>query len=201
MTGPGARAESRLFWAHVTAFGALWGTLEITLGAFLHTLRLPFVGVVLAAASAALLVAQRRLLPRRGLSLATGIVAALCKSLSPGGIILGPMIGITTEALLVELALLAAPRSLVAALLAGAFCTLWATFQGLVTQYVVFGARLIELYLKALGLAGRWLGIPAGYGWWALALLVGIVALVGALGAGLGHRLGVDSARRLARER
>lgn len=193
--------EGRRFWAHVTAFGALWGTLEITLGAFLHTLRLPFVGVLLAAASAALLVAQRRLLPRRGLSLATGVVAALCKSLSPGGIILGPMIGITTEALLVELCLLPGRRpSLVPALLAGALCTLWATFQGLVTQYVVFGAKVVELYLAALGLAGRWLGLRPEAGWWVLALLVGIVVVVGAVGSGLGLRLGRDAAAKLSPE-
>lgn len=191
---------SRRFWAHVTAFGALWGALEITLGAFLHTLRLPFVGVVLAAASAGLLVAQRHLLARRGLSLATGVVAALCKSLSPGGIILGPMIGITVEALLVELALLGSQRpGLFAALLAGALCSLWAAFQGLLTQYVVFGAGVVELYLAALRLAGRWLGLPVGAGWWVLALLVGTVALVGAGGGLLGRRLGRDSAANLGR--
>lgn len=72
--------------------------MEITLGSFLHTLRLPFSGTSLAAVSAALLVAQRQMLPRRGLSLTTGIVAAVCKSVSPGGVIFGPMVGITVEA-------------------------------------------------------------------------------------------------------
>lgn len=194
--GPGLRPAAH-FWAHVTAFGALWGVVEITLGAFLHTLRVPFVGVVMASTSAALLVGQRQLLPRRGVSVATGVVAALCKSISPGGIILGPMIGIFTEALLVELSLLLAPRRLVSAMLAGALCTLWSAFQGLLTQYLLYGGRIVDLYLAALGHASRWLHLSPGTGWWGLALLSTVVGLVGAVGAVAGRRVGIDSGRRL----
>ena len=48
--------EKERFWAYVTAFGALWGSMEITLGSFLHVLRFPFAGILLASISAALLV-------------------------------------------------------------------------------------------------------------------------------------------------
>lgn len=192
--GPSGR---RRFWAVVTAFGALWGAVEITLGAFLHALRLPFAGVLLASISAALLVGQRQLEPRRGVSLATGVVAALCKSISPGGIILGPMVGIFTEGLLVELALLPAPRALPAALAGGALCALWSAFQGLVTQTIYYGARVIDLYLALLARAGQWLGIPPAAGWWGLLALVGVVALMGATGGWLGRRVGADSRARL----
>lgn len=186
-----------MFWAHVTAFGALWGTLEITVGSFLHTLRFPFAGILLSALSAALIVAQRQLLPRRGLTLATGVVAALCKSISPGGVILGPMLAITVEALLAELALLIAPRAVLSAIVAGALCAIWSAFQGLFTQYVFYGARIFELYLAALRKAGDWLGVPASAGWWALAVLVGLVALIGAGGGLAGWRLGNDARSRL----
>ena len=65
------------------------------------------------------------------------------------------------------------------------------------TQYLLFGGKIIELYLAALSRAGRWLHLPAGTGWWALALLVGLVGLVGGLGALAGRRVGLDSADRL----
>lgn len=192
--------QRNTFTAHVTAFGALWGFLEITVGSFLHTLRFPFAGILLASASAALLVGQRQLLPRRGVSLATGVVASLCKSLSPGGIILGPMIGILTEALLVEVALLPSSRAAACVALAGVLCALWAASQKLVTQYVLYGAKVIDLYLAALGKAGRWLGVSPAAGWWSLAALLVVVALMGGAGGLLGRKIGQDSVRRLDAE-
>lgn len=186
----GSRDAKRLYWAHVTAFGALWGVMEITLGSFLHALRLPFAGVILASLSAALLVAQRQVISVPGISLATGLIAALCKSISPGGIILGPMIGITVEALLIELALLLGPRRLVAALLAGGLAALWALFQTLLFKLVYYGMQLLELYLALLKRAGTWLGLSTEQGWAALFLLIGMVTLIGMAGALLGRAVG-----------
>lgn len=192
-----AGREPDRFWPTVAAFGALWGVVEITLGSFLHTLRLPFTGVVLASTGAGLLVAQRMIMPRRGAALATGIVAALCKSLSPGGIILGPMIGISVEAMLVELALLVAPRSVGSAIAAGMLAAMWALFQKLFVQVVFYGATVLELYLALLRRAGDWLGIPPGAGWTALWVLLGVVALIGATGGLLGRRIGRLAAMRM----
>lgn len=194
-----ARSRAR-FWAYVMAFGALWGSAEMTLGAFLHTLRVPFTGVLMAGLGGALLVAQRQVLPIRGASLATAVVAAMCKSLSPGGIILGPMIGITLEGLVVEVALLVAPRALLSALLAGALVTLLAVTQKLVTQVVLYGASILDVYLGLLEKAGDWLGISAAAGWWAVGALAAIVGGIGLLLAGLGRSAGRRAARRLAEE-
>jgi len=185
------------FWAYVTAFGALWGALEITLGSFLHTLHMPFTGALLASAGAGLLAAQRQFVPTRGLSLATGVVASLTKSLSPGGIILGPMVGIMTEALLVEMALLFAPRSRVLAAVAGAFCALWATLQKLLSQYIFFGGTIIDLYVAILRRASEWLGISESSGWLAVVGFLGVIATVGALCGLAGSWMGSAATRRL----
>ena len=195
-----ATSPADRFWSQTAAFGALWGGVEITLGSFLHSLRLPFGGVLLAATGALLLVAARQILPQRGSTLAVGVVAALCKSISPGGIILGPMIGIATEALLVELALLVAPRARASAALAGALAALWALSQKLVSQTVFFGGSVLALYLALLRRARDWLHLPGQAGWWALALLLGVVVLLGACGGLLGHSVGREAARRLEAE-
>jgi len=171
------------FWAQVAAFGALWGTVEITLGAFLHTLRMPLTGVLLASLGAGLLVAQRQVQPRRGATLATGLVAALCKSVSPGGVILGPMAGISVEALLVEAGLFAAPRALLPAAVAGGLAATWALCQKVVTQYVVYGADVLRLYLALLAETAHALGVAEATGW---GVLAGVAALVFALGGALG---------------
>ena len=187
-------------WSHVAAFGALWGALEITLGAFLHVMRLPLVGVLMASLGAMLLVAARQVYPRRGTTLATGVVAALCKSISPGGIILGPMIGIATEGALVEAALLAAPRSRLCAVLAGVLCALWAAFQKLIMQVVFYGSDVLSLYLAALVRARKWLALPDDAGWWALGLLLALLLLVGGGAGWVGRGVGQEAAELLGQE-
>jgi len=181
------------FWSHVAAFGALWGSLEITLGSFLHALRIPGIGVLLACLGAMLLIAARQIVSARGATLATGIVAALCKSISPGGIILGPMAAITVEALLVELALLVAPRARTSALCAGALCALWAASQKVISQVVYFGGNILALYLAALRQARDGLGLPTSTGWWVLLALLVTLFVVGGSAGLLGRRIGMEA--------
>jgi hypothetical protein len=199
-SAPAAPPAARdLFWAHAAAFGAFWGTLEITLGSFLHTLRLPFTGALLAALGAGLLVAARQLRPARGGSLAAAGIAALCKSLSPGGVIFGPMVGILLEGALVELALLPAPRARLGAAVAGALAALMAGTQKFVVQFLFYGGTLFELYVALLRRAGEWLGAPDS-GFWIVAALLGLLALLGALGGLLGWKVGRDAAALLDRQ-
>lgn len=185
------------FWAQVTAFGTLWGLVEMTLGSFLHTLRLPFTGTMLAALGAGLLVAQRQILPARGATLAIGIIAALCKSLSPGGIILNPMIGITIEAALVELALLPAPRAATTAALAGVLSVSWALTQKFVMQTLFYGGAIVELYLSALQKIADWIAFAPGWEWLALAAAVTPFLLIGAATGLIGRRIGRQVLARL----
>ena len=96
--------DEKTFWAYPGSFGALWGALEATLGSFLHAMKLPFAGVLLASMGAALLVALRTLAPQRGLLVATGAVCAAVKLSSPGTVLVGPAVGILTESDLAELA-------------------------------------------------------------------------------------------------
>jgi hypothetical protein len=173
--------------------------MEITLGSFIHALHIPFGSALLAALGAVVLVAQRRILPVRGLTLATAVIAAVCKSISPGGIILGPMIAILVEGILVELALLIAPRSRAAAMVGGSLAALWCVLQKLVAQLVLFGATVVELYLALVRRAFDWLALPLDYGWWAVGALLTVVAIVGAIGAGIGWQVGERARDQLER--
>ena len=184
------RARLDRFWAYAAAFGALWGALEVTVGSFLHALRIPFTGVVLAAIGAGLLVAEHQVLPRRGICLATGLVAALCKSLSPAGIIWGPMVGIVSEATLVELALFLEPRTAASAALAGGLAATWAISQGLLTQYVLYGANIIALYVSVIQKTTNWFGWAPQSGWDVVLAVVGVFFLTGAAFGLWGLRVG-----------
>ena len=184
--------ERARFWSYVTAFGALWGATEVTIGAFLHALRLPLVGVFLSCVGALILIAQRQVFPQRGASIATGVVAALLKSMSPGGIILGPMIGILSEAILIELALFTYPRGRILAFIAGALAPIWSISQGVVTKIVVYGWDFIALIEALLVRLAKSLGLGAEILWWAGAAIISGIALFGGLVGLLGHALGVE---------
>ena len=199
--GPPTGLAHRCFWAYVAAFGAAWGAVEITLGSFLHTLRLPLSGTVLASLGGVILVAERQLLPARGATLATGLVAALCKSLSPGGAILGPMIGITVEAALVELALFPAPTSLPGAALGGGLAAFWATGQKAISTYIVYGGDVVRLLAAAVRKSASWVKVPETGGWLALGGLLLVPVGIGLAAGLLGWRLGRDAAEILRRER
>lgn len=177
------------FWAHVTVFGTLWGGLELTLGTFLHVLHVPKTGLIMVTLSVILLIAQRRIFPARGSTICTGVVAAFIKSLSPGGIIAGPIFGIMSEAIIVELCLLISSQRLVFSVWASVCAITWSQVQSLFKMWIYYGkdfidalARVVEKFFRV-----EW---TATLGWTLLAAFFGIVATIGAVAGVVGARMG-----------
>lgn len=192
-------AERDRFWGHAAAFGAMWGALEATVGSFVHALKLPFGGTLLAATGAAFLVALRVVYPRRGVLVAAGLVCAGVKMLSPATVIVGPMVGILVESLLVEAVCWLAGANPVSAALGGALAALWALSQKVLTQIVLYGGPMIALYREILERAERWLGLPRSGGWLVVVPFATLIATIGAAMALAGYRAGcVVRARRAA---
>ena len=183
------QAYRNRFWAFVTVFGTLWGGLELTLGTFLHVLHVPKTGFIMVALSAILLVAQRNIFPARWSTLAAGVIAACIKSLSPGGIIAGPIIGILGEALIIELCLLAAPRNLVLNMFAGSVALLWSQLQSVFKLWLYYGTDFLASVIKVIEkfLKIQW---TAAVGWTVVGILLLIILGTGAVSGIIGHRLG-----------
>lgn len=178
------------FWAFVTVFGTLWGGLELTLGTFLHVLRVPKTGLIMVALSLILLLAQRKIFPARGSTLCAGIIAACIKSLSPGGIIAGPIFGILSEALIVEMCLLIGSSQTMLCMWAGACALVWSQVQSLFKMWIYYGAdfitalaRILEKFFKV-----EW---TASIGWTLVAIFFLIVSGIGATAGFIGARLGL----------
>jgi len=192
MTAP-ARAARSPVWTHAAAFGALWGAAEVTLGSFLHAVKIPCAGLFLTAFAAALLSAERSFCARRGVSIATALVAALLKGFSPAGAILGPMLAILVEGLLLELAFLPWPRSRTGAFLGGFLAVTWSLAQSYVTQALLYGGDILQLYVRIVTKAAEWVGIDPHHGWLALSAIALAFATTGGLvtfwGAGVGRRV------------
>ncbi|MDD8012506.1 MAG: hypothetical protein PHX05_03415, partial [Acidobacteriota bacterium] len=91
-------------WLKAAALGCMWASSEIVLGGFLHNLNVPFTGNLMAGIGIVLMIAVGHLWPERGLFWRAGLICALMKGLAPSAVIFGPMIAITFQGCLMDLA-------------------------------------------------------------------------------------------------
>ncbi len=141
-------------WLRAAVLGSLWASFEIIIGSFLHNLRVPFSGTLLTIASVFLIVAFIQFWREPGVIWRAGLICALMKSLSPSAVILGPMIGIFTEALILWVAVVLLGRNLIAFMIGGALAVASALVHKVVNLLILYGLDLIRifegLYLFAL---------------------------------------------------
>lgn len=175
----------------LAVFGALWGAVEISLGSVLKALNVPLSGAVLSAIGLMIVMIGRLFVPRRGATLFIGIIAMVLKIFSIGSIIIGPMIGIITEAILAEIVLsLFKKPSLPAFLLAGAAGTLWVVVQPFVTGLLIFGRDLFTVWLDLLDLGQRLFGIDTSVAWLIVLVMVILHVFIGMLSGWLAWTVG-----------
>ena len=95
---------------YIAIFGAIWGALELTLGSYLHVLFPPLadtflVGLIMAFLGAIVALVGRHFVPRTGSVFLIGIITAILKMISIGGVQVGPLVAILAESLLMEVGL------------------------------------------------------------------------------------------------
>jgi nucleoside-triphosphatase THEP1 len=141
-------------WLKASVVGSIWASVEIILGSFLHNLKIPLSGMILSFISVWLLISFLQVWKENGIILRAGIICALMKSISPSALILGPMIGIFTEAILIELFIFVFGKNLVGYLVGGAFAVLATLLHKLVSLLILYGFDFIkilsDLYLFAV---------------------------------------------------
>ena len=180
--------------ATIAVFGTLWGLSEISLGSMLKSLNIPFSGALLSAIGLAIALVGRSFVPKKGSTLFIGVVAMLLKLFSLGGVIIGPMVGIFSEALVAEIVLtLAGKPRRITFLLAGALGVAWTLLQPFVTGPLLFGRTLFVVWLDLLDTGTRFLGLDANAAFVIVAALLAIYlsigCVVGWLSWDLAHQL------------
>lgn len=184
-------ASLSALWVRATVFGSMWGALEITLGSFFHAVKVPFSGVWMSGLGVMILTVGLCIYPTRGLAWRAGVVCMMLKLISPGVVIIMPMMSILLEALLIEFVIYNGRlNSPVKAMLAGAICTLSIIPQAMFYYYFIFGWTLFEIYIRLINQTIRFIGGNESWGWGALALIVAINGMIGATFGFLGYRLG-----------
>jgi len=186
--------------ATVAVFGTLWGISEITLGSVLKSLNIPFSGAVLAAIGLTIALVGRVFVPQKGSTLFIGVIAMLLKLFSLGGIIIGPMVGIFSEALIVEilLSLMGNPNR-ISFLLAGALGVTWTLLQPFVTGPLLFGRSLFVVWLDLLDTGNRLLGLNGSAVLWIVVVLLGIYMSIGCVAGWLSWGVAGQLQSRLGR--
>ena len=115
----------------------------------------------------------------------------LLKLFSIGNIIIGPMIGILTEALVAELILDIFPKpTRLAFILAVAGGALWTLFQPFVTGLLIFGRSLVAVWLDTIDQGSRLFGLSNQAALWIVSALVLLYLAVGAVVGWLAWSLG-----------
>lgn len=169
----------------VAALGALWGSVEMTLGSFLHVWNVPFTGAVLGTIGVAIAMVGRMVVPKPGSTLCIAVVASLLKALSIGGVVLAPMIAIFMEGLLADAVLSLGGRPRRATFVAaGAVAVVYNTAHMILIQGVVFGAGIITMYTIMVQKAARLFHLSTSSVIAVLAALVAMHLVVGSI-AGL----------------
>ncbi len=170
-------------WQRAAVLGSLWAANEIVIGSFLHNVGFPFTGTLLSAVGVALLVAGARLWHDAGVIWRAGIVCALMKSLSPSAVILGPMIGILTEAVLLFVFAVMFRTTMAGFILGGSAATLTPIIQKIATVLLAYGFDAARLYEGLFRVVAVRIDLTALTPATALAWFVALNALPGALAA------------------
>jgi len=144
-------------WTNAALFGALWGTMEISLGSILHLSRFPLRGIIMAVLGLLCLVVLRRLSPIPGVCIMAGMVAAFLKIFALGGLIPGPLLGILLEAFVLELLWSVVGLQLISSIIGGALVLMLTPLQMAFMVWISAGSKpLLALGKMLADLFIRW---------------------------------------------
>ncbi len=180
-------------WIKASVTGGLWAAVEIILGSFLHNLKVPFSGTVLTAIGIIFLISFYQIWPEKGLIWRAGLVCALMKSISPSAVILGPMIGIFTEAILLDITIRIGGNWLFTYALGGALAMISTLAHKVVSLLIYYGFNLIQIYENFYSFALRQLHLPKSSPWNLLIILMVIYVIGGIISALIGYMIGKRS--------
>jgi hypothetical protein len=182
----------------LAVFGALWGVVEMSFGSVIKGLQIPFSGAVLAAIGLSIAMIARLFVPARGSTLFVGVIAMLLKLFSIGTIIIGPMFGILTEALVAEVTFSIAHRhNRVVFILAGGLGVLWTLAQPFVTGLLFFGRDPFVVWLDMIDNGSRMLGFNSHLVWGVVAAMVAVHVILGGIAGWLAWDVGRQLQKRM----
>jgi len=180
-------------WLKASVVGSLWASVEIIVGSFFHNLRVPLAGTILAMISVIIMVAFHRHWNEKGLLWRAGVVCALLKSISPSALLLGPMTGILSEALLMELMVRNLGGNIAGYVLGGVVALMSTIAHRIVNLLFVYGFDIVKVLVNFYNYAIAQIGISELKPGIAVGILLACYALMGLVSAVFGFSIGRKS--------
>ncbi|HRS53392.1 MAG TPA: nucleoside-triphosphatase [Bacteroidales bacterium] len=177
-------------WLKASVLGCLWASSEIVIGSFLHNIKVPFSGIILTFIGIVLMTSVSKIWPIKGLIWRSGLICALMKAISPSAIIIGPMIAILAQALLMNISIYTFKKTLLGSLIGGMLAMSWNLFQLLASYIIIYGTKMIELYVKLSHLTEKIIGYHNNNYWAPILTLLFIYMIIGMLAAIIGYIIG-----------
>jgi len=175
-----------------TVVGSLWASVEIIIGSFLHNLRIPFTGAILSFIGVYLLVACSRIWKEKGFIWRAGVICALMKSISPSAVILGPMIGILTEAIILEFIFFVFGKNLLSYMLGGALAVFSTLVHKVVSLLILYGFDFITILDALYRFGVKQINLSQLSPVYLLIVITAIYMVAGMVAAVSGYRSGVS---------
>lgn len=177
-------------WIKASVLAGLWAGVEIIAGSFMHNLRIPFSGTFLTLISIILVIGFFQIWPKYGIIWRAGLITALMKSISPSSVILGPMIAIAMEGFIMELAIRIVGRNITGYICAGMLTMIGILIHKVVRLYLLYGWDIFSIYEEMFIFATQKLDFLNSQTMRAVLILFIFYAMLGALAALLGYKLG-----------
>lgn len=177
-------------WLKAAVVGGLWASIEIIIGSFFHNLRIPFAGSILAANGTILMIAFYQMWPVKGLIWRAGLIAALMKSISPSAVILGPMVGILSEAFIIEFFIRFFGNNIVSLSIAGSLSVSSALIHKVFSLLLLYGFNIVKIYVNIFHFFTKQIKIEETSPWILVFIAAIVYILMGIISAFVGLIIG-----------
>lgn len=177
---------------------SLWAFVEITIGTWLHAVRVPFRGLILSLLTAGLLVFAKNILQYRGSLIILGIIAVTIKSTLVGVFILNPIIAILMESLFAEVVFLIVKPNAIGSITAGMAVLFYTFLHSVTAQIFFFGFDILNVYVAILG---KFIHLNVDKSTYALLLILTYMAVhlvFGSIAGWFGYRVATKTKIQLA---
>lgn len=126
-------------------YTAILSVVEIAIGSFLHSFKIPLSGHILSLNQAFILTRSSLEIEQKNSPGIIGMSTALFKSLSPAGKKLTPMLAISAQAHLFSAGLYISGNNLFGRILGSVLLSLWAFLQPIGIYFLIFGKNIIDI--------------------------------------------------------
>ncbi len=175
-------------WLYAAALACLWAASEIVLGSFLHNLRVPMRGSILAAIGVMIMVSAGVRWKISGIFWRAGLITALMKSVSPSAVLLGPMTAIFMQGFIMDMVTRSGRHTKPAYIIGGGLAIAWNFFQLILGYLLYYGYDAVELYNRLIKYATNEIGAVSFSGNWILIVLISVYFIFGVIAAIIGIR-------------